>query len=340
MKDAATRQKEKAERKREKAKQDRQSASKVLASQRERMQALRSKVFAAARDGDADAVRKGVWEQDVDPAGGEIKPGCDHLVRQKPADPRETLLHIAARRGDKELVEWLGSHSLFLFSRCRPPPIAQTTLGGDMEERTSEDHTAFHVALNHGHIPVLKYFFETYPTNDEDTDGIYTLPGSSSLLSLAVGSCVAEAVWMILDNKLFQRKEIVDVWKNLSSPAGTATFIKSIERKNVKSGEKKREVFDEIINLIASFGGFTRPPTLGVHDPMNSSDSIPSHESPANSSSSSQPEQLNQRMPKRDASGQPPSETRPDASQNARSGRGRGRGRGRERGRGRGRGRS
>jgi len=113
MKDAATRQKEKAERKREKAKQDRQSASKLLASQRERMQALRSKVFAAARNGDADAVRKGVWEQDVDPSGGEIKPGCDHLVRQKPADPRETLLHIAARRGDKDLVEWLGSHSLF-----------------------------------------------------------------------------------------------------------------------------------------------------------------------------------------------------------------------------------
>ena len=115
MKDAATRQKEKAKRKREKAKQDLQTAAKVLASQRENMQALRSKVFAAARNGDADAVKKGVWEQDVDPSGGEVKPGCDRLVRQKPSDPRETLLHIAARRGDKDLLEWLGSHSLFLF---------------------------------------------------------------------------------------------------------------------------------------------------------------------------------------------------------------------------------
>jgi len=207
-----------------------------------------------------------------------------------------------------------------------------------MEERTSEDHTAFHVALNHGHIPVLKYFFETYPTNDEDTDGIYTLPGSSSLLGLAVESCVPEAVWVILDNKLFQRKEIVDVWKNLSSPAGTATFIKGIERKNVKSAAKKKEVFDEVISLIASFGGFTRPPTLGVNEPVNSSDSIPPHEPPATSSSSSRPEQFNQRTPKRSANDQPPSETRPEASQNARGGRGRGRGRGRERGRGRGRG--
>jgi len=117
MKDAATRQKEKAERKREKAKQDRQSAAKALASQREKTQALRSKVFAAARNGDAGVVKKGVWEQDVDPSGGEIKPGCDHLVRQKPADPNETLLHIAARHGDKDLLEWLGSHSLSPFSR-------------------------------------------------------------------------------------------------------------------------------------------------------------------------------------------------------------------------------
>ena len=126
IKDAATRQKEKAERKRDKAKRDRQSAAKTLASQQEKMQALRSKVFAAARTGDADAVKKGVWEQDIDPSGGEIKPGCDHLVRQKPADLHETLLHIAARHGDKDLVEWLGSHSPSSFSRWWPHPIAYT----------------------------------------------------------------------------------------------------------------------------------------------------------------------------------------------------------------------
>lgn len=115
MKDAATRQKEKAKRKREKANQDRQTAARVFASQQERVQVLRSKIFAAARSGDADTVKKGVWEQDVDPSGGEIKPGCEHLVEQKPSDPRETLLHIAARHGDKVLLEWLGSHSSFFF---------------------------------------------------------------------------------------------------------------------------------------------------------------------------------------------------------------------------------
>lgn len=115
MKDAASRQKEKAKRKREKAQQDRHTAARVLASQREKMQVLRSEVFAAARIGDASTVKRGVWEQDVDPSGGEIKPGCDHLVREKPTDPCETLLHIAARHGDKDLLEWLGSHSQFLL---------------------------------------------------------------------------------------------------------------------------------------------------------------------------------------------------------------------------------
>lgn len=126
MKDAATRQKEKAERKREKAEQDRQSAAKVLAEKRGKMQALRSSVFAAARKGDVEAVKNGVWEQEIDPSGGEIRPGCDHLVRQKPADPHETLLHIAARHGNKDLLEWLGSHSLFPFSCCLFLSVAYT----------------------------------------------------------------------------------------------------------------------------------------------------------------------------------------------------------------------
>lgn len=222
-----------------------------------------------------------------------------------------------------------------------------------MEERTSEDYTAFHIALKHGHIPVLRYFFETYPTKDGDTKGIYSLPGPSSLLSLAVKSYVPEAVWMILDNQLFQRKEIVDAWKNLSSPAGTAAFINGIEQQSVKGPVKKKEILDEVMNLITSFGGFTRSPTPPIN---NSANSIPPREPLATSSSDSRlgqdvpsqhqqaqpharserrPEQLNQRKPKRDASDQPASETQSEVSQNMRGGRGRGRGRGRSRGRGR-----
>ena len=198
-----------------------------------------------------------------------------------------------------------------------------------MEERTSEGYTAFHLALKHGHISILKYFFETYPTNDEDSKGVYSLSGPSSLLNLAVGSHVPEAVWMILDNKLFQRKEIVDVWKNLSSPAGTAAFLNGIEQKNVKGTAKKQEILDEVMNLIINFGGFARPPTPPIHNLTNSSDSIPLRELPTTSSSGSRPG----RDPKRNASDQSTSEIRSEASQNTRGGRGRGRGRGRNRGR-------
>lgn len=211
-----------------------------------------------------------------------------------------------------------------------------------MEERTSEGHTAFHIALKRGHVPVLKYFFETYSTKDEDTRGIYSLPGPSSLLCLAIESLVPEAVWMILDKKLYQRKEIVDAWKNLSSPIGTPAFINSIEQQNVKGTTKQKEILDEVMNLIANFGGFTRPPSPPIY--TYSSDSMPPCEPSATSSGSrlgrdvpsqrqqaqtQRSERFDQLKPKRNASDQPASKARPEATQNTRSGRGRGRGRGR-----------
>lgn len=68
-------------------------------------------MFAAARGGNAAEVRKGVWEQAVDAAGGEVKTGSDSYVKSPPKDPKETLMHIAAKQGDVELVEWLDAHS-------------------------------------------------------------------------------------------------------------------------------------------------------------------------------------------------------------------------------------
>jgi hypothetical protein len=57
-------------------------------------------------------VKKGVWEDEVDAAGGEVKTGCEEYVTS-PKDRKETLLHIAARNGDFELVEWLDAHGKF-----------------------------------------------------------------------------------------------------------------------------------------------------------------------------------------------------------------------------------
>lgn len=52
-----------------------------------------------------------MWEDGVDPAGGEIKMGCENYVAVHPEDPMQTLSHIAAQNGDAELVEWLDGHS-------------------------------------------------------------------------------------------------------------------------------------------------------------------------------------------------------------------------------------
>jgi len=88
-------------------------AQEVLA----RRQATRSGVFESARKGDAAAVRKGVYENDVDASGGEILKGAD-MPESVPKnwDPKETLLHITVAKGDNALVEWLIDHSK-LFTR-------------------------------------------------------------------------------------------------------------------------------------------------------------------------------------------------------------------------------
>jgi hypothetical protein len=78
-------------------------------------QSKRSAVFSAARAGKQDKVKTGVWEDGVDAAGGEVKTSCDAFVKTAPKDPQETLLHIAARNGDTELVKWLDAHSQWSF---------------------------------------------------------------------------------------------------------------------------------------------------------------------------------------------------------------------------------
>lgn len=114
---AEERQKAKAESKKAQADAQRKKAEKTARAQQQRGQLLRSAVFAAARLGDAATVKKGVWEDEVDAAGGEVKVGCHDFVKSPPKDSQEALLHIAARNGDSELVEWLDAHSQFVISQ-------------------------------------------------------------------------------------------------------------------------------------------------------------------------------------------------------------------------------
>lgn len=107
--DAERRQKAKAERKKADAEAQRKKTEATVRSQHQRTQELRSTVFAAARQGDFEKVKCGIWKDGVDAAGGEVK--YEEFIKNIPKDPLETLLHIAAKIGKTNLFEWLDAHS-------------------------------------------------------------------------------------------------------------------------------------------------------------------------------------------------------------------------------------
>lgn len=108
---AEERQKKKVEAKKAQLEANRKSSEERTKEILRSAQNIRSSVFSAARKGQSDLVKKGVWEDGIDAAGGEIKPGCSTFVNSTPSDLQETLLHIATKNGDLGLVKWLDSHS-------------------------------------------------------------------------------------------------------------------------------------------------------------------------------------------------------------------------------------
>ncbi|KAI0670426.1 hypothetical protein C8Q78DRAFT_1079393 [Trametes maxima] len=227
--EAEQRQRRKASAKKAEAEALRKNAEQKARAQQEQLQTVRSKTFAAARRKDAASVKKGVYEENVDAAGGEVRRGAEAFVKNVPVDPKETLMHIAAKSGDVDLVEWLGSHS------------------AEAEERDGQDRTAFHVALQNKHAAVARYFFENYPPDDEDYDTIYRAPEGKSNLRIALDTHEPEIVWTVLDKHLHTQEEMGAAWGFLNTNA----FRKSVAPAK----------FDEFVNLFGSFGGY-RPSGL------------------------------------------------------------------------------
>lgn len=112
------RQKAKAKDRKAQARASSKATAKAKEAAQKRAQTTRSAVFAAARKGEAAKVKKGIWEDDVDAAGGEVLDGHLLFVPSMPSDLKETLLHIATKKGDAELVVWLDSHSKSIYP-CR-----------------------------------------------------------------------------------------------------------------------------------------------------------------------------------------------------------------------------
>jgi len=191
------------------------------------LQERRSTVFGAARAGDAAKVKAGIYEYNVDAAGGEVRKGSESFITHPPKDPLETLMHICAKRGDIDLLEWLDTHS------------------AEPDERNSDGYTAFHVALREGHVNILKYFFDNHSPSDSDYHRIYDSPPTQSLLDIALTSKDPETIWMILNKHLASKEDMQSAWNYLHSTKGKRAF----------SGSKVNNV-EEIINLLSAFGDF------------------------------------------------------------------------------------
>ncbi|KAJ3507934.1 hypothetical protein NLJ89_g6030 [Agrocybe chaxingu] len=201
--DAERRQREKFEAKKAQAEAARKSSEERARALLQKAQEKRTSVFAAARRGNAEKVKKGVWEDGVDATGGEIKPDCASFVQTPPKDLQETLLHVAAMKGDVDLIKWLDSHS------------------ADPEERNSQGLTAFHLAVKRGHIAVIKYFLEAYPPDESDSKAIYDCSECPNMLSLALDSQEPEVVWAVLENKMATPEEVSNAWTWATSDKGS-----------------------------------------------------------------------------------------------------------------------
>ena len=55
-------------------------------------------------------MKDGIYELSVDASGGEVRTGCEKFVKVLPKDLQETLLHIATKNGDADLVAYLDRH--------------------------------------------------------------------------------------------------------------------------------------------------------------------------------------------------------------------------------------
>ncbi|TDL21575.1 hypothetical protein BD410DRAFT_789696 [Rickenella mellea] len=244
--EAEERREAKSRKKKAKAEASRQTAAERIKAQQERTQTLRSAVFAAARRGDAEKVKNGVWEDSVDAAGGELKPGCEAFLKQAPKDGAQTLLHIAAYNGDEVLVEWLDKHN------------------AEPEERDSNGLTAFHVALRRGFIPIVRYFMQNYPPKEAEFRAIYKhINNNTNNLRLALDSREPELVWTVLENKLANQARLEEAWKWVCSPQGVrAMTTPSTTTAKGTGGGEERARYEEMRDLLMNFGNFPESPPM------------------------------------------------------------------------------
>lgn len=99
------------------------------------------------------------------------------------------------------------------------------------DQRNASGLTAFHVAVQNGHLAVVKYFFRQLPPSDDDNQEIYKTPSSTNLLRLALDSAIPELVWLILEKKETSNKQINEAWTWICSEAATNALTQASKSK-------------------------------------------------------------------------------------------------------------
>ena len=133
----------------------------------------------------------------------------------------------------------------------------------EADERDSQEYTAFHVALEYGHLPIIRYFLDTYPPQDSDSESVLYLMNmntdNKSLLRLALKSGEPEVVWLVLESGLADSKAIQTTWSWICANENQAKTVFGSVGKRGKVFDKEK--FKETKDLLLSRGGFTPPPT-------------------------------------------------------------------------------
>lgn len=141
-----------------------------------------------------------------------------------------------------------------------------TLSDAEADERDSRQHTAFHVALEYGHLPILRYFLDNYPPRDRDSEPVLRLldgdASANPLLWLALKSGEPEVVWLVLESGLADNRAARNTWTWICENEGQAKKdFGSVGKQGKGFNEEK---FEETKELLASRGRFTPPPTPSV----------------------------------------------------------------------------
>jgi len=203
------------------------------------------------------------------------------------------------------------------------------------------------VAIQHGHLPIIRYFLQTYPPDDEDSDAVLRVPENlieaTPLLRLALQSGNPEVVWTVLDAGLADETDIQDArdWVTEDEAATRAQFGSGVQGSS-KFHEAK---WTEARNLLLKWSGKSSSSSFGSSRTKPSSQRAPeksykpSSKGKIPSSAPNSPYKTDAPSPAVSSFSSQPSRANEKNGQTGGRGRGRGRGGGGGSGRGRGRGR-